>query len=54
VTTPTEAELVAAFGSAASQAGKVFIQDDNGANTAVKLVVSNGSSYFFAAFTKAT
>jgi len=54
VTTPTAAELVAAFGSAASQAGKVFIQDDNGANTAVKLVVSNGSSYFFVAMTKAS
>lgn len=54
VTTPTEAELIAAYGSAASQAGKVFIQDDNGANTAVKLVVSNGTSYFFAALTKAT
>lgn len=54
VTTPTAAELVAAFGSAASQAGKVFIQDDNGANTTVKLVVSNGSSYFFVALTKAS
>lgn len=54
VTTPTEAELVAAFGPAASNAGKVFIQDDNGANTAVKLVVCNGSSYFFAAMTKAS
>jgi len=54
VTTPTAAELVAAFGSAASQEGKVFIQDDNGADTAVKLVVSNGTSYFFVALTKAT
>lgn len=54
VTTPTAAELIAAFGSAASQVGKIFIQDDNGANTTVKLVVSNGSSYFFAALTKAT
>jgi hypothetical protein len=53
VTTPTAAELVAAFGSAASQEGKVFIQDDNGADTTVKLVVSNGTSYFFAALTKA-
>jgi hypothetical protein len=53
VTTPTNAELVAALGSAASQVGKVIIQDDNGANTTVKLVVSNGSSYFFAALTKA-
>lgn len=54
VTTPTAAELVSAFGSAASQVGKIFIQDDNGANTTVKLVVSNGTSYYFAAFTKAT
>ena len=53
VTTPTNAELVAALGSAASQVGKVIIQDDAGANTTVKLVVSNGSSYFFAALTKA-
>ena len=53
VTTPTAAELISAFGSAASQIGKVFIQDDAGANTTVKLVVSNGSSYFFAALTKA-
>ena len=54
VTTPTAAELVSAFGSAASQAGKIFIQDDNGADTTVKLVVSNGTSYFYAAFTKAS
>ena len=54
VTTPTAAELISAFGSAASQVGKVFIQDDAGADTTVKLVVSNGSSYFFAALTKAT
>jgi hypothetical protein len=54
VTTPTAAELVTAFGSAASQIGKVFIQDDNGADTTVKLIVSNGTSYYFAALTKAT
>jgi hypothetical protein len=53
VTTPTAAELIAALGSAASQAGKVYIQDDNGADTTVKLVVSNGTSYFFVALTKA-
>lgn len=53
VTTPTSAELVAAFGSAASQVGKVYIQDDAGANTTVKLVISNGSSYYFVALTKA-
>jgi hypothetical protein len=54
VTTPTAAELIAAFGTAASQAGKVFIQDDNGADTTVKLIVSNGTSYYFAALTKAS
>jgi hypothetical protein len=53
VTTPTAAELIAAYGSAASQEGKVFIQDDNGADTTVKLVVSNGTSYYFVALTKA-
>lgn len=54
VTTPTAAELIAAFGTAASQAGKVFIQDDAGADTTVKLIISNGTSYFFSAsFTKA-
>ncbi|NDD53807.1 hypothetical protein EBZ39_07995 [bacterium] len=53
--TPTAAELVAAYGSAASQVGKVFIQDDNGADTTVRLVVSDGTSYFFtAALTKAS
>jgi hypothetical protein len=54
VTTPTAAELIAAFGTAALQAGKVFIQDDNNADTTVKLVVSNGTSYFFVALTKAS
>jgi hypothetical protein len=53
VTTPTAAELVSAFGSAASQIGKIFIQDDNNADTTVKLVVSNGTSYYFVALTKA-
>jgi hypothetical protein len=54
VTTPTAAELIAAFGSAASQVGKVVIQDDAGADTTVKLVVSNGTSYYFVALTKAS
>lgn len=54
VTTPTAAELIAAFGTAASNAGKIFVQDDNGADTTVKVIVSNGTSYFFSAsFTKA-
>jgi len=54
VTTPTAAELIAAFGAAATQAGKIFIQDDNGGDTTVKLVVSNGTSYYFVALTKAS
>lgn len=59
VTTPTAAELIAAFGTAASHGlganeAKLFVQDDNGADTTVKLVVTNGTSYFFAALTKAS
>lgn len=54
VTTPTAAELIAAYGTAAShglRAGeaKIFVQDDNGADTTVKLIVTNGTSYFFSA-----
>lgn len=55
VTTPTAAELISAFGTAASQANKIFIQDDNNADTTVKLIVSNGTSYYFSAsLTKAS
>lgn len=54
VTTPTAAELEAALGTAASQVGKIVIQDDAGADTTVKLVVSNGTSYYYVALTKAT
>ena len=59
VTTPTAAELIAAYGTAASHklpagTAKIFVQDDNAADTTVKLVVCNGTSYFFAALTKAT
>jgi hypothetical protein len=54
VTTPTAAELIAAYGPAAENAGMVFLQDDNNADTTVKLVACNGTSYFFAALTKAT
>lgn len=50
---PTQGELATTFGSAASQVGKIFIHDEAGANTTVKLVVSNGSSYYFVALTKA-
>lgn len=49
VTTPTAAELIAAFGAASTNAGKIFINDDAGADTTVKLIVCNGTSYFFSA-----
>jgi hypothetical protein len=49
VTTPTAAELIAAFGPAASNRGMVFISDDNGADTTVKIIVCTGTSYFFSA-----
>ena len=52
--TPTAAELIAAYGTAASNEGKIFIQEDNAADTLVHLVVSDGTSYFFIALTKAT
>jgi hypothetical protein len=54
VTTPTEAELIAAFGPASKNAGKVFIQDDNGAGTTIKIVVCTGTKYAFAALTVAS
>jgi len=54
VTTPTAAELIAAFGAAASNTGKIFLQDDNGAGTTVKIIACDGASYFFVALTKAT
>lgn len=53
VTTPTAAELIAAYGPASVNRGLVAIQDDNGADTTVKLVVCNGTSYYFVALTKA-
>ncbi len=49
VTTPTAAELIAAFGPAADNAGMILINDDNGADTTVKIIVCNGTSYFFSA-----
>lgn len=51
--TPTAAELIAAFGTAASNAGKIYIQDDAGADSAVKLIICNGTSFFHIAATKA-
>lgn len=58
VTTPTAAELIAAYGTAASHGlssgeAKIFVQDDNAADTTVKIVVCNGTSYYFVALTKA-
>lgn len=52
--TPTNAELATIFGNAASQVGKIFIQDDNNGNTTVRLVVSNGQSYYSVLLTKAS
>lgn len=49
VTTPTAAELIAAFGPAADNAGMLFINDDNAADTTVKIIVCNGTSYYFSA-----
>lgn len=53
VTTPTAAELIAAFGAASTNTGKIFIQDDNNADTTVKIIACNGTSYYFVALTKA-
>ena len=49
VTTPTAAELNSAFGAASANKGKIYISDDNNANTTVKLIVSNGTSWYFSA-----
>lgn len=49
VTTPTAAELIAAFGPAANNRGLLVINDDNGADTTVKIIACNGTSYFFSA-----
>lgn len=54
VTTPTAAELISAFGAAANNRGLVMIQDDNNADTTVRLIVCNGTSYYFVGLTKAT
>ena len=47
--TPTAAEFITAFGPVADNRGKVFISDDNGAGTTVRLVVCDGTSYFYGA-----
>lgn len=51
VTTPTAAEITAVYGAPTltKNIGRVIIQDDNGADTAVKLIVSNGQSWWFSA-----
>ena len=57
VTTPTAAEITAVYGAPtlANNTGRIIIQDDNGADTTVKIIVSNGQSWFFSAdLTKAS
>lgn len=52
---PTDAELDSAFGTPASVGdGFAAIVDDNGADTAVWFVASNGTSWWTVAMTKAT
>ena len=54
-TTPTAAELTTSFGTPASVgSGFVGIVKDNDADTNCFVVVSNGTSYFYLKFTKAT
>lgn len=52
---PTDAELDAAFGEPADVgAGFTALLDDDGADTDVYLVTTNGTSWFYTALTKAT
>lgn len=52
---PTDAELDSALGTPASVgAGYQCLLDDNGADTNVYLVISNGTSWWYTALTKAT
>lgn len=52
---PTDAELDSAFGAPATLgAGFIGLLDDDGADTDVYLVATNGTSWFFTALTKAT
>lgn len=54
-TTPTAAELTTSFGAPATVgSGFVGIVKDNDADTNCFVVVSNGTSYFYLKFTKAT
>lgn len=54
-TTPTAAELTTSFGAPATVgAGFVGVVKDADADTNCFVVVSNGTSYFYLKFTKAT
>lgn len=54
-TTPTAAELTTSFGSpSATGSGFVGIVKDNDADTNCFVVVSNGTSFYYLKFTKAT
>lgn len=54
-TTPTAAELTTSFGAPATVgSGFVGIVKDNDTDTNCFVVVSNGTSYFYLKFTKAT
>ena len=54
-TTPTAAELTTSFGSpSAVGSGFVGIVKDNDADTNCYVVVSNGTSFYYLKFTKAT
>jgi hypothetical protein len=54
-TTPTAAELTAAFGAPATVgSGFIGVVKDNDADTNCFVVVSNGTSFFYLKFTKAT
>lgn len=54
-TTPTAAELTTSFGAPADVgSGFVGIVKDNDADTNCFVVVSNGTSFFYLKFTKAT
>ena len=55
--TPTAAEITAVYGAPTldKNKGRIIVQDDNGANTTVRVFVSNGQNWFYsAAYTKAT
>lgn len=54
ITTPTEAELITAFGAASSHgldSGQcmIFVTNDNGANTSYRIVLCDGTKYAFSA-----